>query len=103
MADDLTFDFERTFTDVGAPGGFQVGRCRCWEDRKWPEDEGGSLQGRTALWQLSLLPAAASAAACRRSRCRCLPALMFCRPKLPFAFHLTSYWYRSVILLLAGR
>lgn len=24
MADDLTFDFERTLTDVGAPGGFQA-------------------------------------------------------------------------------
>lgn len=43
MADDLTFDFERTFTDHGAPGGFQVRRRR---SRAKAGLEGGVWDGR---------------------------------------------------------
>ena len=66
MADDLTFDFERTFTDVGAPGGFQVGCRRCRAEVQWEEGQVDGRQGRTMPRQLSPpLPAAAAAAACR--------------------------------------
>ena len=63
MAEDLTFDFERTFTDHGAPGGFQVSRARSGGLRRGAWRRPGHL--RAAQRALAAPPPLR-----RRRRCR---------------------------------